>query len=283
MDWNIQPIDKRSGRVPIIFDWIYKQKTGEEDEYELKPEFWTEENSDNSAPYDSDVEKIDKVTFKEPDRLSIGHKSLKSLNESVLSDQLFQAGKDDIIMEGELMKFKPGITVNFIPRYVQISQRAFRYFKNRYEAKAGKPIVAFRKRIIKAAQGLTVNKGSYLKPGSRIAQSHKEDHLFDNMFEILLNEDYEDNYNYRDVERANKDFSDRREFEDQMGVKKVTKKNGEVIYRSSSPNKSNNSPDRSRSAVRLHESVPAGSTRNHEMNRKMKISTSYKNLTPKPD
>ena len=63
-------------------------------------------------------------------------------------------------------------------------------------------------------QGIKVNKGSYLKPGSRIAQSHREDHLFDNMFEILLNEDYEDNYNYRDVERANRDFSDRREFED---------------------------------------------------------------------
>ena len=74
---------------------------------------------------------------------------------------------------------------------------------------AGKPIVAFRKRIIKTAQGIHVNKGSYLKRGSRIAQSGTEDHLFDNMFEIELNEDYEDNYIYRDVERANKDHIDR--------------------------------------------------------------------------
>ena len=62
--------------------------------------------------------------------------------------------------------------------------------------------MAFRKKIIKSAAGINVNKNSYLKPGSRIAQSKKEDHLFDNMFEILLNEDYEDNYDYRDLERA---------------------------------------------------------------------------------
>ena len=129
------------------------------------------------------------------------------------------------------MKFKPGISQNFIPRYVQISQRAFRYFKNKYEAKTGKPIVAFRKRIIKSAAGINVNKNSYLKPGSKIAQSKKEDHLFDNMFEILLNEDYEENYNYRDLERAKKEFNDRREFEDQMGVKKVKKKSGKVVYK----------------------------------------------------
>ena len=91
------------------------------------------------------------------------------MNDSVMSVDLFKSGKDDIIMEGELMKFKPGISQNFIPRYVQISKRAFRYFKNRYEAKAGKPIVAFRKRIIKSAAGIKINKGSYLKPGSRIA------------------------------------------------------------------------------------------------------------------
>lgn len=54
--------------------------------------------------------------------------------DSVISVDLFAEGKDDILLEGELFKFKPGISQNFIPRYVQISQRAFRYFKNRYEA-----------------------------------------------------------------------------------------------------------------------------------------------------
>ena len=51
------------------------------------------------------------------------------------------------------------------------------------------------------------------------------------MFEILLNEDYEDNYNYRDLERAKKELIDRKEFEDQMGVRKVKKRNGKTVYK----------------------------------------------------
>jgi len=47
-----------------------------------------------------------------------------------------------------------------------------------------------------------MNKHSYLKPGARITQSHKEDYLFDNMFEIVLDQDYEDNFRFRDMEKA---------------------------------------------------------------------------------
>lgn len=67
------------------------------------------------------------------------------------------------------MKFKPGISANFVNRYVQISLRAFRYFRNHLEAKTGNPIVAFRKKIINRAVPYKINKGSYLKKGSRIA------------------------------------------------------------------------------------------------------------------
>ena len=98
------------------------------------------------------------------------------------------------------MKFKPGLTVNFIPRYAQISRRAFRYFKNKASSYADKPIVSIRKTIIKTAVPYQVNKGSYLKRGSAIAKSHREDAFFDNMFEVLLNEDYEDNVYYRNIE-----------------------------------------------------------------------------------
>ena len=62
--------------------------------------------------------------------------------------------------------------------------------------------MAFRKNLIKSADSMTVNKGSYLKPGSKIAQSGLENALFDNMFELILHEDYEDNADYRQVERA---------------------------------------------------------------------------------
>ena len=67
------------------------------------------------------------------------------------------------------------------------------------------------------------------------------------MFEILLNEDYEENYNYRDLERAKKEFNDRREFEDQMGVKKVKKKSGRVVYKNVR-NSASRSQNKSKSA-----------------------------------
>ena len=100
------------------------------------------------------------------------------------------------------MKFKPGISFNFQSRYVQISSRAFRYFRNYMDALGSKPIVCFRKSLIDRAVPYSVSKVSYLKPGTEIAKSRKEEPLFDNAFEITLKEDYEDNYRQRDLERA---------------------------------------------------------------------------------
>ena len=83
-------------------------------------------------------------------------------------------------------------------RYVQISERAFRYFKSKDAVYTGKPIVAIRKRLILTAEPYAVNKSSYLKPGTRMAKSKKEDKFFDNMFEIVLKDIYEDHYQFRD-------------------------------------------------------------------------------------
>lgn len=83
-------------------------------------------------------------------------------------------------------------------RYVQVSERAFRYFKDKTSSENGKPLVAFRKKIIRQAVAYSLNKTSYIKPGSRIANSKLENHLFENMFEIELNEDYEDQLKFRE-------------------------------------------------------------------------------------
>jgi hypothetical protein len=56
------------------------------------------------------------------------------------------------------------------------------------------------------------NVSSYLKPGARITKSHKEDALFQNMFEIILREDYEDHYLFRDYEKAEIEAKNRDEF-----------------------------------------------------------------------
>ena len=95
-------------------------------------------------------------------------------------------GIDDIIYEGELMKFKPGLSANFVARHVQISRRAMRYFKDNLSAFSGKPIVTLRKNQIKAAVPIKINKESYIKKGSKIYQSKQEDVLFNNAFEIEL-------------------------------------------------------------------------------------------------
>lgn len=126
---------------------------------------------------------------------------------------MFLKGKDDIIFGADLYKFHPGISSNFVQRYVQISRKAFRYFKNKFHTAGGKPLVAFRKKIIlKAVPYLIENKSSYLKPGAKITKTHTEDALFDNMFEIILNEDYEDNYLFREMEKADIEARNRAEF-----------------------------------------------------------------------
>ena len=102
------------------------------------------------------------------------------------------------------------------------------------------------------------------------------------MFELMLNEDYEDNYNYRDVERANKDFVDRREFEDQMGLQKVVKKNGETIYKESRNSRSRSkSRSKSRNAMRTDRDLVGkpGSSRNHTGPRKFKTTLSITDLS----
>ena len=41
---------------------------------------------------------------------------------------------EEIIREGEIVKFKPGIEKNFISRWIQLSTRSFRYYKNHYHS-----------------------------------------------------------------------------------------------------------------------------------------------------
>lgn len=42
--------------------------------------------------------------------------------------------EEEVLYEGELSKFKPGIEKNFIARWLQLSTRSFRYYKNHYHS-----------------------------------------------------------------------------------------------------------------------------------------------------
>ena len=121
--------------------------------------------------------------------------------DSVRSTDLFETGLDDILIEGKLFKFKPGISSNFVSRYVQLSTRAFRYFKDKKATIRFKPLVSFRRKIIKSVVWKKINKDSYLKPGARVSKSELEHQLFENTFEVLLAESYEDNYQLRHFDR----------------------------------------------------------------------------------
>ena len=82
-------------------------------------------------------------------------------------DDMFNAN-DKLVKGGDLFKFKPGLSNNFIQRYVELSTNAFRYFENYYKSLKGVPIVCFRKKIIMKCIPYKVNKTSYLKPGSKV-------------------------------------------------------------------------------------------------------------------
>lgn len=53
--------------------------------------------------------------------------------------------------------------------------------------------MAFRRKIIKQVKAYHVNKASYVKRGSRISKNEFENSLYEFMFEIELNEAYEEN------------------------------------------------------------------------------------------
>jgi hypothetical protein len=71
------------------------------------------------------------------------------------------------LCEGELFRFKPGMEINFISRWVQISGRAFRYYRNQIQSFAGlsRPIVSIPKMAIESIRVLKINEEAFIKSG----------------------------------------------------------------------------------------------------------------------
>jgi hypothetical protein len=63
---------------------------------------------------------------------------------------------------------------------------------------SSKPIVCIRKTVILKCVPLKINKKSYLKPGSKAYKDGFETKLFDNMFEMVLVDDYENHCHYNE-------------------------------------------------------------------------------------
>ena len=149
------------------------------------------------------------VTVVKTERMSQVSDTVSTISIQIADYDLFQKDKDDVLGAGAVYKFKPGIAKNFVTRYIQVSANAFRYFRTDRNWQHAKPICAIRKDTIKCAKPIKVNKNSYIKAGSHIAKTREEDPLFDNMFEIILNEDYEEVLDQRDVEWGAKILKER--------------------------------------------------------------------------
>ena len=107
----------------------------------------------------------------EEDHVADSEEDNLSVNLSNLSEEDFTENRDDLICWGELMKFKPGLTCNFISRYVQLSTRVFRYYKSKAgcESAFDAPLVSIRRRYIEEIRPIKVNKSAYLHKGSKIS------------------------------------------------------------------------------------------------------------------
>ena len=100
---------------------------------------------------------------------------------------------EEILLEGEIVKFKPGIERNFISRWVQLSTRSFRYYKNHYHSICylTRPIAALPLHAIQAVRPFVIENSDYKR---------RDKHLYQFMFEVALKQDYEDIFFFRDFE-----------------------------------------------------------------------------------
>jgi hypothetical protein len=100
---------------------------------------------------------------------------------------------EEILLEGEILKFKPGIEKNFISRWIQLSTRSFRYYKNHYHSICylTRPISAIPLYAIQKINPYNIDNNEYKR---------KDKHLYQFLFEIVLKQDYEDIFFFRDFE-----------------------------------------------------------------------------------
>ena len=101
--FNIQPISDEFGPFDGMMGYTpYFELEAPEEEWDLKPIELPEHESTDSEPFK---------------RVKFDEHSCRSAH-TVNTEDLFKEGYDDIIYEGDLMKFKPGLSNNFVSRYV---------------------------------------------------------------------------------------------------------------------------------------------------------------------
>ena len=97
--------------------------------------------------------------------------------------------EDPVFVERELMRFKPGLSANYVSRWVQLTKNVFRYYRNFYHSASSfsKPLVALPFSSIQDVQKVKVKTNVLSSDQSNYQEAPFHQH----QFELLLKEDYE--------------------------------------------------------------------------------------------
>jgi len=103
---------------------------------------------------------------------------------------------DEVLFQGELVKYKAGLNPSYLNRWVQVTEKGFRYFKGRCNAITccNKPLTAIPILAIKKVERVNFNLYFNKKEQERAAAFN------DTQFEIFLKDDFIDIYLRPDYE-----------------------------------------------------------------------------------
>ena len=75
--------------------------------------------------------------------LGSNKKKWEEITRIVPRAKLLAEKPDDLLFEGEVWKYKPGLNTTYITRWAQVSKREFKYYKDRYHSSQwlSKPLV----------------------------------------------------------------------------------------------------------------------------------------------
>lgn len=129
-----------------------------------------------------------KPRFKEEEKLPPNYAEIDLYDEN-----------EPILFEAELMKYKPGYTGTFVSRYIQVTESAFRIYKNRAFALSAshKPLLAVPIEAFLKVENVNFD----LRINDRNKTRFSE--LQENQFEIFLKDDFIDYYVNLEMDRIN--------------------------------------------------------------------------------
>jgi len=148
--------------------------------------------------------------------------------------------EDPVLFQGDLFKYKAGYNSTFIGRWVQVTEKAIRYYKNRCEAQsmAHKPFFAIPVTAIAKVERVDLD----LPCSERDREKFKD--LLKNKFEIFLKEDFLDYFLQTDYDK--KALGPHHHVEGSPGRSSPSKAGGDAMY-SSKMSHSSSSPTKQKS------------------------------------